>query len=330
MKTIMKSAIFDNKVVVINDPILQEKAVFKEKRIPLNENGIEGCITDISLNGVHLVSRDIRIANGNYAVQIEHDFSFIKLHFEMEGDNRYVPKNKKQRGIYIPNRHYNLFYLPQIKGELQYQTSRRKTLEITFTESYLKELFFPNFESTIPCLAKAIQLQKEFVMWENSKPISPKLHTIINDILHCQYTGKIKKAHLESKIVEILVHLFSIILNEETTEKTTEINDIDLQKIIVIEAILASQFKAKHSLKSLAATVGLNDFKVKKYFKLVYGTTVFSYLNQLKMDYAKQFLLENNCPISTVSEELGYKNPHHFTVAFKKKFGYLPSKLKGK
>ncbi len=46
------------------------------------------------------------------------------------------------------------------------------------------------------------------------------------------------------------------------------------------------------------------------------------------MEYAKQLILEKNISICCVSEELGYKNPQHFTVAFKKIFGYLPSKLK--
>ncbi len=45
------------------------------------------------------------------------------------------------------------------------------------------------------------------------------------------------------------------------------------------------------------------------------------------MEHAKQLIIKIYL-ICNVSEELGSKNPHHFTVALKKTFGYLPSKLK--
>ena len=71
-----------------------------------------------------------------------------------------------------------------------------------------------------------------------------------------------------------------------------------------------------------------NSFKLKKQFKMVFNTSVFHYLTELRMEYAKQLILEEEYSVALVSEELGYKNPQHFTVAFKKIFGYLPSKLK--
>jgi AraC-like DNA-binding protein len=44
------------------------------------------------------------------------------------------------------------------------------------------------------------------------------------------------------------------------------------------------------------------------------------------MDKAK-LLLKEGKPVREVAFEVGYKNAHHFTTAFKKKFGYLPSKI---
>lgn len=328
MKTRMKSVVFKDETVVIDHLERFNRDEDDKVKIDLNPDLIKGNVTNIHLNGIHLISKELSIENGFYAVEIEHDFSFIKLHFEMEGDNQYVPDNAAERTIYIPGGHYNLFYLPKIKGELRYKTSKRKTLEITFTEAYLRKLFYPNFELTVPFLAEAIVQHKAFTMWETSKSISPQLYGLIEDILQCNYSGKIKTAYLESKVVEILSHLFSLIIRNDNTEDTILINETDFMKIQAVEQILKSRFREKHSLKSIAAEVGLNDFKIKKYFKIVFGTTVFSYLTQIKMEYAKMFLLENNCTIAEVSEGLGYKNQHHFTNVFKKTFGYLPSKLK--
>ncbi len=327
MKTMMRSDIFKKEVVVINDPIQFNKEDLIEKKINFDNKGIKGIVTDIMLNGIHVVARDLTMENESYSIEVEHDFSFVKLHIEMEGDNEYCPENPEKRGIYIPQGHYNLFYLPKIKGVLNYKTKRRRTLEITFTAEYLDKLFYPNLKTTIPLLAEAIANQTEYVMWEKSRSISPKLNALIEDILQCSYSGAIKKAFLESKMVEILSYLFTIINEEENTPLSIELSACDYLKILEVENILKTQFKEKHTLASIAAQVGLNNFKIKKYFKMVFNTTVFNYLTHVRMEYAKQ-LIEKGMPVCIVSEELGYKNPHHFTVAFKKTLGYLPSKLK--
>jgi len=328
MKTIMKSDIFKKELIVVNNPIRFNKEDLIEKKINYNHKGISGIITDIMLDGVHLVVRDLNMTDESYSIEVEHDFTFVKLHIEMEGDNEYCPENQSENGIYIPQGHYNLFYLPKIKGVLNYRTKRRKTLEITFTEKYLEQLFYPNLKTTIPLLAGAIANNTTYVMWEKSKSISPKLYILIEDILQCNYTGGIKKAFLESKVVEILSYLFTIINEEENSKINEDLSESDYHKIVAVEGILKSQFKEKHTLASIAAQVGLNEFKLKKQFKIVFGNTVFNYLTQIRMEYAKQLIVEKDISIYVVSEELGYKNPHHFTVAFKKTFGYLPSKLK--
>lgn len=328
MRTVMRSDIFDEDTIVINDPIQFNKEDLVENKIIHNSNGISGVITDIMLNGVHVSILDLVIDKESHSIEIEHDFSFIKLHIEIEGDNEYCPDDASHKGIYIPQGHYNLFYLPVIKGTLHYRTQRRKSLEITFTEDYLDQLFFPNLKTTIPLLAKAIQNKTTYKMWETSKSISPKLYLLIEDILQCNYAGSIKKAFLESKVVEILSYLFTIINEEENTKISEDLSNEDYVKILAVENILQTQFKEKHTLSSIALAVGLNEFKLKKYFKMVYNSSVFCYLAQIRMEYAKQLITEKQYSIALVSEELGYKNPQHFTVAFKKVFGYLPSKLK--
>lgn len=328
MKTTMRSDIFKKELVVVNDPIRFNKEDLIEKRINYNYKGIVGVVTDIMLDGVHVVSRDLTMEDDSYSIEVEHDFSFIKLHIEMEGDNEYCPEKEGEPGIYIPQGHYNFFYIPKIKGVLNYRTKRRRTLEITFTEEYLEGLFYPNLKNTIPMLAEAIENNSSYKMWETSNSISPKLNILIEDILQCSYTGAIKKAFLESKVVEILSYLFTIINEEKNTKAAVELNASDYIKIIEVENILKTRFKEKHTLASIATEVGLNNFKIKKYFKMVFKTTVFNYLTHVRMEYAKKRIIENDLSICVVSEELGYKNQHHFTVAFKKTFGYLPSKLK--
>ncbi len=54
---------------------------------------------------------------------------------------------------------------------------------------------------------------------------------------------------------------------------------------------------------------------------------VFGHLADLRMEKARQMLGTSRYTVSEVAHEVGYKNAHHFTAAFKKKFGHLPSKM---
>ncbi|WP_185287953.1 AraC family transcriptional regulator [Chryseobacterium lactis] len=82
------------------------------------------------------------------------------------------------------------------------------------------------------------------------------------------------------------------------------------------------------SLIDLAHQVDTNEFTLKKGFKELFGTTVFNFWSDTKMEQAKKMLLEGDLNINEISELVGYKNPRHFSTAFKRKYHVIPSQLK--
>ena len=46
------------------------------------------------------------------------------------------------------------------------------------------------------------------------------------------------------------------------------------------------------------------------------------------MQFAKELLVLGNEKIQVVAEKVGYKHATHFTAAFKKYFGHLPTKIR--
>ena len=73
---------------------------------------------------------------------------------------------------------------------------------------------------------------------------------------------------------------------------------------------------------------GFNATKLKRDFKKVYGTTVYKYITGLRMEEAKKRIVEDHISIAQAAYEVGYSNPQHFTAAFKRTMGYLPSLLR--
>lgn len=81
------------------------------------------------------------------------------------------------------------------------------------------------------------------------------------------------------------------------------------------------------TLKELSDQINLPLQHLKDGFKHIYGETVFTYLLNYKMEYARKLLTTKKYNISEVSFEVGYSTPSHFIAAFKKKYGSTPKRF---
>jgi len=98
------------------------------------------------------------------------------------------------------------------------------------------------------------------------------------------------------------------------------------EKLNLIRSYLHQHFLEELSLAKLCRVAALNEFKLKKGFKQLFGTTVFGYVKALQMKYACRLLEEERKQVEEVAYTLGYEYPQHFSTAFKKFFGSNPSK----
>ena len=329
METRLKSLIFGKDTVIkkYDEDFLSEK--MEEHTLLFDNEYVKGEVREIQLNGVFLSIRDIKVFR-DYKVEVHHDFPLFKLHFEIEGSNHYTPFNVEDRSIYIPNGHYNLFILPRVNGVINYKRNYRKTLEIVFTENYLKKIIGNDLEVNLHDFGTAIANKKPFIMWETSKPISMELLTFIQEIVTCPYEGDLKKGFLEAKVNELLIVLLAKTREEKYKEENIVLPKTDYSKILEVEGHIQENLKKSLKIKELAGLVGINTSKLKHDFKIVFSSTIFKHITKLRMGKAKSLIEDNNFTISQASYEVGYKNPQHFTVAFKKVYGFMPRMLKKK
>lgn len=162
-------------------------------------------------------------------------------------------------------------------------------------------------------------------MWMKSKPISVELRKYIEEIMCCKYEGNIKKAYLETKINELLIFLLA--KTNENNYDTIKLCNYDYCKIIEVEQYIQTNLKQALTISELAEIFGMNMSKLKQNFKIVFSSTIFKHITKLRMEKAITLILNENYTVAEASYKVGYKNPQHFTVAFKKMYGYLPSEL---
>ncbi|UOE51728.1 AraC family transcriptional regulator [Mucilaginibacter sp. SMC90] len=154
------------------------------------------------------------------------------------------------------------------------------------------------------------------------KDLTAKAQVISKNILDNGQTPYIKRLLLEAGVVDLLIRLHQ----PEETNLHPPFSSTDKARLLEAKNIVEQNIKQPCSLMELSRKTGLNDFKLKKGFKALFGNTVFGHLAELRMNHAHK-LLKDGRSVSEVAESVGYKNAHHFTAAFKKHFDILPSKV---
>ena len=154
--------------------------------------------------------------------------------------------------------------------------------------------------------------------------LSPALKYVAYQILHCPLEGAARKLFLESKALEILAHEVAT-FGEVNQFRSPKVKTDELDRLEQARMILEQEFVDPPSIISLARRVGLNDFKLKRGFRQVFDTTVFGYVRALRMDKARALLESGRLNVTQVASATGYSCFGHFSAAFKKRFGILPS-----
>ncbi|MEM9979593.1 MAG: AraC family transcriptional regulator, partial [Cyanobacteria bacterium P01_D01_bin.2] len=154
---------------------------------------------------------------------------------------------------------------------------------------------------------------------------TPTMLSAVQQILTCPYQGKVRKLYLESKTLELLaLKLDQMGQPEPESDHKITLKSDDIHRLYQARQILLTDIEHPPSLMELARKVGINDFKLKRGFRQIFGTTVFGCLYDHRMERAKQLLDSRHLKVAQIAQTVGYANPSQFSAAFKRKFGFSP------
>ncbi|TPM40673.1 GlxA family transcriptional regulator [Mesorhizobium sp. B2-3-4] len=104
-----------------------------------------------------------------------------------------------------------------------------------------------------------------------------------------------------------------------------ECNDPRLQAALII---MESHIENKISISKLAASVGLSRRQLERLFMEQTKSSPALVYKRVRLERAKQLLLETSTPMVDIAVEVGFENASHFSRAFREVFGLPPSKLR--
>jgi len=161
--------------------------------------------------------------------------------------------------------------------------------------------------------------------------LSPKSETIIQEISNFPHMiNGVQQLYLEAKLLELLaVHLTEGVKQRSLPEEPP-ISKEEKEKILLAKRILDQNITKTPSLYELSRLVCLNDYKLKKGFKTIFGQPIYAYVLGSRLEKARHLLECSNSPVSHVAELAGYSDLGHFGKEFKKRFGYSPTEYRKK
>jgi AraC-like DNA-binding protein len=218
-----------------------------------------------------------------------------------------------------------LFYLPDIEETEQYFAGDRIYLiRICIDLDFLKS-FIDGLEHLPKQLQPFLEKDSPPRFHRPVSKITLPMQTALQQLLNVPYQGMIQRMYLESKVLELLALQFAQLIEAEGDKQPLiNLKAGDVERIYHARDILTKNYDHPPSLIDLAKKVGMNDNKLKYGFREVFGTTVFGYLRDYRLEIARKLLQEQKQNVRTVVNTVGYANQSHFAAAFKRKFGITP------
>lgn len=160
-------------------------------------------------------------------------------------------------------------------------------------------------------------------------PVCSRKRRSLDDLLNHSYTGSLENIFTNAKVHELLLYSLECLVDEKEEGFTCKFlsDEFGRERIYKAREILLQHIGDPITIKELSRKVAINECYLKKGFKEIFGTTIFDFYQQQRMEHAKYLLYEKNLTVTDVSALLGYSSISHFSAAFKKHTGLKPCDL---
>jgi len=246
--------------------------------------------------------------------------------FVLKGETFFLKKGSKEEYGHIGNQQHNLCRITPTYMRMIMSSPQDEIICINLSSAFLNR-----YLSNHPAWQQfktASDHKAPLMLAKPNMHVTPEISAILHRLDQTSDNVIFDQLLLESKVIELLALQISQLEQLRNASRPLNLKKEEMDKMIAARDILINTAGEQLSLRSLAHLVGTNEFNLKRDFKIAFGSTVYNYLNRHKMEQARLMLKEEDISIAEVASKLNYKYATHFSVAFKKYFGYLPSTVK--
>jgi len=208
-----------------------------------------------------------------------------------------------------------IFYTPGTRA--QGTIPLHETVDLVFVSFTLDAL-----RKIHPELPPFFSDHKPFSLYEELPPVSEQT---LRKALTKAPEGLVDKLHFQSRILAFMGQIFDLLARRDQGP-TVSLHADDLSKLFRVRESLRHHIQGKApEIQVLATRVGVSPSKLKQDFRAFFGQSIYQYYLGLKMEAAKDLLVETEETVSELGYQLGYSNISQFIRAFKKHVGQTPN-----
>ena len=235
------------------------------------------CISSFALP--HIQVSDFYWRSEDDVVLHDHTYSnTIDINFQLQG---YLHSEFNSIGI-LPMKTgcHNMIHAMDKNTHQVARGTDLRMFHLSLSKDFFREMIGCDNAWSDTMLAK-LDKGQPFRAVEGVRSVTPAMLQLIQSVQNNSWQGSIRFLQLQSKIYELL----ALQLEQFTTsaKKKTDFSKADEEKLYLVKQYLQQHFLEELSLTKLCQVAMLNEFKLKKGFKQLFGTTVFGYVKILQM-----------------------------------------------
>lgn len=220
---------------------------------------------------------------------------------------------RKGECVFIPRDHHITMYKKTYMGE------RYCGIFLMFTRSFLREMYVRLGINRLPQKSRAPKLDKGVI----KLPATVELASLFASMTpYFNPSVKPKDNFMELKLQEGLMALLAI--DERFVPTMFDFNQP--WKIDILE-FMEANFMCDLSMEEIAHYTGRSLATFKRDFKKISHLTPEKWLIKRRLEKAYELMKTGNRKVVEVYAEVGFRNPSHFSTAFKKEFGVAPTAI---
>ena len=280
-----------------------------------------GSIEEIKIENNFFLIRFQNEGNQIYKVERAVSEGLIQFHFGMKGKAKFI-FNEGKYTLDLNEQKSYLFYNPQKELPLNLELAPNSWVISLIISIKMFHSLFSSEADYIPFMSKE-NADKKYYKEDN---ISPSMTIVLSQLFHYNLNPFIKNLYYKGKGYELLSLYFNANNDANIEQCPFLIDEENVLKIKRAKEIIITNMAEPPGLQELADTIGLSLKKLKMGFKQIYGDTVYGFLFDYKMEYARNLLDSGSYNVNEVGLKIGYSTGSHFIAAFKKKFATTPKK----
>ncbi|MGU3497047.1 helix-turn-helix domain-containing protein [Xanthobacteraceae bacterium A53D] len=155
---------------------------------------------------------------------------------------------------------------------------------------------------------------------------NPRMHALSEHLFGGSFDGVVGRLLMESSVLELLAIAIGCAEDAGRDGRAVVRVSHRVQMARVRDCIVAAP-AAPHTLQTLAREGGVSVSGLKAKFREIYGQSVFAFLNDVRMERAKEGLLREGWTVTQAAHFSGYAHASNFCTAFQRHFGCSPGRM---